>query len=314
MAEELAEKPKLQADDPQGPGRPLRRDLRHIKVPEDSGLREGGLYLADSMKVGENTPAGHRARPVHWQVGPDRGRLCPLPEALPALPRRLRGGRRADRRVPLPRPRDYRPGIFKFTSTNPVNAKPTRADLRKTLLYGLHGTSMPGFEAIMTGSQIEQVIDYMMFLSMRGETETLPDRRGRQRQRRDAETALADTSSRRCSPRSTSSWKEAETQVVNPSARRVEPTRESVLRGRDHFLGTNTCGNKLEFVSCHGASGKGTARASSSRTIFKDVVFREWPLDQAIDRRYKVEKESGGRLARPEAERSSPTPKAWQSS
>ena len=44
-----------------------------------------------------------------------------------------------------PRPRDYRKGLFKFTST-PTGVKPTREDLRKTIKYGLHGTSMPAFE------------------------------------------------------------------------------------------------------------------------------------------------------------------------
>ena len=40
--------------------------------------------------------------------------------------------------VPLSPPRDYRPGLFKFTSTNPRNAKPTRDDLRRrTIRYGL---------------------------------------------------------------------------------------------------------------------------------------------------------------------------------
>ena len=37
--------------------------------------------------------------------------------------------------------------------------------------HGLHGTSMPAFHSLMTESEIEQVIDYVMFLSMRGETE-----------------------------------------------------------------------------------------------------------------------------------------------
>ena len=68
-----------------------------------------------------------------------------------------------------PRPRDYRPGKFKFTST--PGDKPTRDDLRKTILFGLHGTSMPAFESLMSGDDIEQVLDYIIFLSMRGETE-----------------------------------------------------------------------------------------------------------------------------------------------
>ena len=81
-----------------------------------------------------------------------------------------------------PRPRDYRKGLFKFTST-PTGVKPTRADLRKTIGYGLHGTSMPAFESLMSAGEIEQVIDYVIFLSMRGETEIGLDRRGRDRRR-----------------------------------------------------------------------------------------------------------------------------------
>ena len=45
-----------------------------------------------------------------------------------------------------PPPRDYRKGIFKFTST-PSGSRPHRDDLRRTITYGLHGTSMPAFDA-----------------------------------------------------------------------------------------------------------------------------------------------------------------------
>ena len=167
--------------------------------------------------------------------------------------------------VPLPPPRDYRQGIFKFTSTA-NGAKPTRDDLRKTIRYGLHGTSMPAFEALMSDAEIEQVIDYMIFLSMRGETElglideaTIADEN-------DPE-ALADETRRRASPTAVfNKWKAAETQVVNPPVRRTPPTRESVLRGRELFLGLNTTGNKLECTGCHGPQAWATARASSSRT------------------------------------------------
>ena len=48
-----------------------------------------------------------------------------------------------------PIPRDYRKGIFKFTST-PSGFRPHRDDLRRTITYGLHGTSMPAFEALLT--------------------------------------------------------------------------------------------------------------------------------------------------------------------
>ena len=43
-----------------------------------------------------------------------------------------------------PPPRDYRNGVFKFTST-PRGSKPRRDDLRRILKYGAKGTSMPAF-------------------------------------------------------------------------------------------------------------------------------------------------------------------------
>ena len=69
-----------------------------------------------------------------------------------------------DRDVPLPDPPDYRRGIFKFTST-PSGLLPHRDDLRRTIIYGLHGTSMPAFDPLLTETEIEEVIDYVMFLT-----------------------------------------------------------------------------------------------------------------------------------------------------
>src|SRR5262249_22704534 len=68
-----------------------------------------------------------------------------------------------------PTPRDYRPGKFKFTST-PNGAPPHRDDLIRTVQNGLHGTSMPAFEALLSADEIKQVVDYVIFLSIRGST------------------------------------------------------------------------------------------------------------------------------------------------
>ena len=68
-----------------------------------------------------------------------------------------------------PPPRDYRNGVFKFTST-PRGAKPTREDLRRILKYGAKGTSMPAFR-FLSEEDTEAVIDYVQVLSARGELE-----------------------------------------------------------------------------------------------------------------------------------------------
>ncbi len=68
-----------------------------------------------------------------------------------------------------PRPRDYRRGIYKFTST-PYGAKPLKSDLVRTLKRGIHGTSMPSFKFI-PDEELSAVTDYILTLTHRGELE-----------------------------------------------------------------------------------------------------------------------------------------------
>ncbi|MFM9194267.1 MAG: c-type cytochrome, partial [Planctomycetia bacterium] len=68
-----------------------------------------------------------------------------------------------------PYPRDYRPGVFKFKSTERAD-KPTHADLLRILRNGIAGTSMPSF-ALLSDVQIDALVEYVRYLSMRGETE-----------------------------------------------------------------------------------------------------------------------------------------------
>ena len=293
FAKDLADKPKLQAVIRKALATNFGDDLRHIKVPEGSGLRDDGRYLANFVRIGD------RREPVSEQ-DPKTGRSVPV-EGGYALYRKnclhchgvFGAGDGPTTVVMYPKPRDYRPGIFKFTSTNPVNAKPTRADLRKTILYGLHGTSMPGFEATMTAPEIEQVIDYTTFLSMRGETERYLIDEAMNNEDKDAEEALGLDVVQEIIAKVTSSWSEAETLVVNPSVRRSEPTPESIGRGRDLYLATNPALPKLECIGCHGGSGKGNGAAFIDQPIFVDAALRFNPLDQAIDRFYRGEKEKG---------------------
>ena len=68
-----------------------------------------------------------------------------------------------------PRPRDYRHGIFKFTSTTDVS-KASRTDIKRVLQYGIPGTYMPSF-LLLTDSEIHALVEYVRFLSLRGEYE-----------------------------------------------------------------------------------------------------------------------------------------------
>ena len=295
FTKDLADKPKLQATIRKILAARFGDDLQHMRVPEDSGLREDGRYLANFVRTGDE-------REQVFENDLKTGKSVAV-EGGYALYRKnclhchgvFGGRRRADpASSSTPGRATIRPGIYKFTSTNPVNAKPTRADLRKTILYGLHGTSMPGFEALMTPSEIEQVIDYMTFLSMRGEVEKSLIDEAMLAEDKDARTTLDDDTVKEFLSKVTTSWKEAETQVVNPSARRVAATPESVKRGRDLYLGSNPAVPKLECAGCHGASGKGNGGSFIEAEIFRDVALRFYPLDEAIARFQQAEKQKAG--------------------
>ena len=175
-----------------------------------------------------------------------------------------------------PLPRDYRKGIFKFTSTA-SGAKPDRSDLRRTIKNGLHGTSMPAFDALLTAGEIEQVIDYVIFLSMRGEVELALIEEGSISDEKDP-NALSSDIVKEVAEGVFNKWKLAPTQVLNPPTERTPSSRESILRGRDLFLGRTT--EKLECAGCHGPLALGNGPSFVSQDVFNEVVFGGNPSER----------------------------------
>lgn len=68
-----------------------------------------------------------------------------------------------------PYPRDYRPAIFKFKSTERA-ALPTIDDLGRVLRQGIPGTAMPSFK-LLPADEINALVEYVKYLSMRGQME-----------------------------------------------------------------------------------------------------------------------------------------------
>jgi len=277
-------------------------DPQHIKVPKGAGLPGGGIYLANFQEVEPG-----KVKPIKFlKPGGEKGEVV-TQEGGYALYRKhclhchgvSGAGDGPTATFLYPKPRDYRQGKFKFTSTTSQH-KPARADLEKTIKYGLHGTSMPAFEALMTDAEIAQVIDYMTFLSMRGEVERgLIDELVTSGEL--SEEAVEDVTSLVFR-----NWKNAENEVENPPIPRTPPTRESVLRGRDLFLGVNKTGNKVDCTSCHGPQALGNGPSFVSQDVFNDVVFGGNPSEQA-DRL-----EEAARKAAQEAVRQTGDPKAGE--
>lgn len=72
-----------------------------------------------------------------------------------------------------PRPRDYRLGVFKFTSTLSAE-KVRRDDLHRVVKYGIPGTYMPSF-LLLGEEETKSVVEYIRWLAVRGEFEKRTD-------------------------------------------------------------------------------------------------------------------------------------------
>ena len=142
-----------------------------------------------------------------------------------------------------PRPRDYRKGLFKFTST-PYGFRPLRSDLERTIQAGVRGTSMPAFN-LLPKDELQSVLDYVLMLTYRGEFEeglvNLAD---------DEEAIDPALVKEEVLPRVTQRWEQAETQQVQPFTPQPKFTEEHVALGQKAFL-------TIGCAKCHGEDGRG---------------------------------------------------------
>lgn len=143
-----------------------------------------------------------------------------------------------------PRPRDYRRGVFKFTST-PFGAKPLREDLLRTIKQGALGTSMPAFN-LLPDTELEAVLDYVLVLTHRGELEQLLALEA------GSEDAIDPANAEGYVLEILGQWKRAYEQVVHPVSHEPAYTADSIEKGRKAFL-TETAG----CFKCHGPDGRG---------------------------------------------------------
>jgi len=144
-----------------------------------------------------------------------------------------------------PRPRDYRKGIFKFT-TKPYGSRPRRADLVRTVRRGIPGTSMPSFR-LLPDSDIEALVDYVLVLAHRGEFEFELALEA------DSSNEIAASFPAEATTTVLQKWKAAESGEVQALTPMPVFTADNVKRGRQAFL-TKGCSK------CHGEDGRGLTR------------------------------------------------------
>jgi mono/diheme cytochrome c family protein len=172
------------------------------------------------------------------------------------------------------KPRDYRLGRFKFTSTRSSD-KARRDDLSRTVRQGIPGTYMPSF-LLFTDEEIGPIVEYVRWLSMRGEFEDKSDaefvngqytsddiaqrvKGGETRESIDSALSsyianeypqMADSLGTRIG----ATWTAAEQSdaLVIPKVARTADTPESRERGRKLFHS-----DTAKCAQCHGPAGKG---------------------------------------------------------
>jgi mono/diheme cytochrome c family protein len=167
-----------------------------------------------------------------------------------------------------PYPRDYRPGVFKFKSTERAD-KPTHADLLRILRNGIAGTSMPSF-ALLSDPQIDALAEYVKYLSIRGETE-LALMRAYFELDDEAQGVLPETKEFLVDETLVpiaEKWKAAsDAQIAVPDMPADIDMVASIAKGRELFYG-----DKANCVKCHGVTGLGDGQANDYDDWNKAIV------------------------------------------
>lgn len=148
-----------------------------------------------------------------------------------------------------PLPRDYRLGIFKFTSTS-NGQKPLRDDLLRTIRRGARGTSMPAF-GLLPEADLQAVVDYVLVLTHRGELELMLAEEG------DSEGEIDPANASDYIRSILRQWDAAKQSVIYPKTAEPEYSWKSIETGREAFVSvTGDC------YKCHDKDG--SARVTES--------------------------------------------------
>jgi mono/diheme cytochrome c family protein len=186
-----------------------------------------------------------------------------------------------------PYPRDYRPGVFKFKSTERAD-KPTHADLTRILRNGIPGTSMPSF-ALLSDAQIDALVEYVKYLSIRGETELAlmraffeldDDAQGKLPESREflVDEMLTPVAEK---------WRAAAAaQIAVPEMPAGLDLVASIAKGKELFYG-----DKANCVKCHGPTALGDGQANDYDDWNKAIVEIKKELAGTLENAAKA---SGG--------------------
>ncbi len=153
-----------------------------------------------------------------------------------------------------PRPRNFRQGIFKFTSTD-TGQRPLHRDIFGTITRGLKGSSMPDFRLLSEEIRWD-LTEFVRYMAIRGEYEQLMLSLALEDEEIPDPEEIAEIIFDR--------WNPSTLKATYPAGPETTSDEASVARGRALYLdaGAANC------QTCHGETGIGDG---PSATQFKDA-------------------------------------------
>jgi len=158
-----------------------------------------------------------------------------------------------------PRPRNFRMGFYKFTTTS-TGMRPKRADLFNTITRGLAGSAMPSFR-LLNEERRNDIVEYVRYIAMKGEFEQVMLNVAWDDSEVPDVLEMASLVVDRWDPNHLVS--------VFPGAPESERTAESIARGRELYFDPAAA----NCVSCHGDTGKGDGAAVTGVQVIDDEEF-----------------------------------------
>lgn len=202
-------------------------------APDSPSLKESGMVQVERLEAGQVAYARY-CQGCHGVSGD--------------------GGGPAARHLD-PRPRNFRRGIFKFTST-PTGSPPLPQDVFRTITRGLGGSSMPDFR-LLNEERRWDLVEYVRYLAIRGSFEQLMlDLAWDEEEVPDPEDAYRIVARR---------WDPERAKAVYPPIPEPSADEGTVANGRELFVSATGAG----CAACHGDGGKGDGPSAGD---FKD----EW--------------------------------------
>jgi mono/diheme cytochrome c family protein len=171
-----------------------------------------------------------------------------------------------------PRPRNYQPGIFKWTALKD-KAHPRREDLYAIISDGAYTSAMPSFRRF-SRAQIHGLVDMVRLLSIRGETERLLAYAVHEDGDGDVLTSdlIVDTYRDVWEK-----WDTAAEKLITFDGVVPMPTAERIVHGRKLFMDKNA-GN---CSSCHGDLGLGDGASAweADEDGFLNRIVDDWGFE-----------------------------------